>query len=82
MHQGCQSAVADAFFQTGGTTGAVNDLPVASYGSESEDGSVAATGRRDRGWCMEGWHPRGQDASYAIGNSTGRTLFGHFGSVP
>ena len=26
------------------------------------------------GWCMEGWHPRGQDGAYAIGNSTGRTL--------
>ena len=51
-HFGCQSAVADAFFQTGGDTGAVNDFPVADYGSESEAGSVAATGRRDRG-CVE-----------------------------
>ena len=37
-HPGCQSAVADAFFQTGGDTGAVNDFPVASYGNESEAG--------------------------------------------
>ena len=51
-HFGCQSAVADAFFQTGGDTGAVNDFPVASYGSESEAGTVAGTGRRDRG-CVE-----------------------------
>ena len=34
-HFGCQSAVADAFFQTGGDTGAVNDFPVADYGSDS-----------------------------------------------
>ena len=47
VHQGCQSAVADAFFQTGGDTGAVNDFPVASYGSESEAGTVA-TERPDR----------------------------------
>ena len=52
LHPGCQSAVADAFFQTGGTTGAVNDFPVASYGSESQAGRIAATGRRDRG-CVE-----------------------------
>ena len=51
-HPGCQSAVADAFFQTGGDTGAVNDFPVASYGSEGEAGTVAATGSRDRG-CVE-----------------------------
>ena len=48
-HAGCQSAVADAFFQTGGSTGAVNDFPVASYGSESEAGTVAATGSRSSG---------------------------------
>ena len=52
QHAGCQSAVADAFFQTGGDTGAVNDFPVADYGSESEAGRIAATGRRDRG-CVE-----------------------------
>ena len=52
QHAGCQSAVADAFFQTGGTAGAVNDFPVADYGSESEAGRIAATGRRDRG-CVE-----------------------------
>ena len=34
-HFGCQSAVADAFFQTGGDTSAVNDFPVADYGSDS-----------------------------------------------
>ena len=51
-HPGCQSAVADAFFQTGGGTGAVNDFPVADYGSESEAGTVAATGSRARG-CVE-----------------------------
>ena len=51
-HFGCQSAVADAFFQTGGDTGAVNDFPVADYGSESEAGSVAATGSRSSG-CVE-----------------------------
>ena len=51
-HVGCQSAVADAFFQTGGDTGAVNDFPVADYGSESEAGSVAATGSRSSG-CVE-----------------------------
>ena len=51
-HAGCQSAVADAFFQTGGDTGAVNDFPVASYGSEGAAGTVTATGRRDRG-CVE-----------------------------
>ena len=49
QHAGCQSAVADAFFQTGGDTGAVNDFPVASYGSESEAGTVAATGSRSSG---------------------------------
>ena len=52
QHAGCQSAVADAFFQTGGDTGAVNDFPVADYGSESEAGTVAATGSRARG-CVE-----------------------------
>ena len=52
QHAGCQSAVADAFFQTDGDTGAVNDFPVADYGSESEAGRIAATGRRDRG-CVE-----------------------------
>jgi len=25
-------------------------------------------------WCMEDWHPRGQDALYAISGGTGRTL--------
>ena len=49
QHAGCQSAVADAFFQTGGNTGAVNDFPIASYGSESEAGTVTATGERDSG---------------------------------
>ena len=48
-HPGCQSAVADAFFQTGGTTGAVNDFPVMGYGSESEAGRVTGTGERDSG---------------------------------
>ena len=52
QHAGCQSAVADAFFQTGGNTGAVNDFPVADYGSESEAGTVAATGSRSSG-CVE-----------------------------
>ena len=52
LHPGCQSAVADAFFQTGGDTGAVNDFPVADYGSESEAGSVSATGSRSSG-CVE-----------------------------
>ena len=52
VHPGCQSAVADAFFQTGGDTGAVNDFPVADYGSESEAGSVSATGSRSSG-CVE-----------------------------
>ena len=46
-HPGCKWAVADAFFQTGGDTGAVNDFPVASYGSESEAASVSAE-RSDR----------------------------------
>ena len=46
-HPGCQLAVADAFFQTGGTTGAVNDFPVMEYGSESEAASVSAE-RSDR----------------------------------
>ena len=52
VHPGCQSAVADAFFQTGGDVGAVNDFPVADYGSESEAGTVAATGSRSSG-CVE-----------------------------
>ena len=49
-HAACRSRVADAFFQTGGDTGAVNDFHVASYGSESEAGTVAATGSRDSGF--------------------------------
>ena len=46
-HAAFRSRVADAFFQTGGNTGAVNDFPVADYGSKSEAGTVAATGSRD-----------------------------------
>ena len=34
-HPACQSAVADAFFQTGGSTGAVNDFPVIDYDTDS-----------------------------------------------
>ena len=48
-HQGCQSAVADAFFQTGGNTGAVNDFPVLEYGSEETAATVTGTGERDSG---------------------------------
>ena len=48
-HAGCRFAVADAFFQTGGDTGAVNDFPIMEYGSESEAGRVSATGVRDSG---------------------------------
>ena len=71
VHPGCQSAVADAFFQTGGDTGAVNDFPVASYGSESEAGTVAATGRRDRG-CVE--FAKQQDRLQASVAATGHYL--------
>ena len=45
-HAACRSRVADAFFQTGGDTDAVNDFPVADYGSESEAGTVATAGSR------------------------------------
>ena len=71
QHAGCQSAVADAFFQTGGDTGAVNDFPVADYGSESEAGSVAATGNRDRG-CVE--FAKQQDRLQASVAATGHYL--------
>ena len=71
VHPGCQSAVADAFFQTGGDTGAVNDFPVASYGSESEAGTVAATGSRARG-CVE--FAEQQDRLQASVTATGHYL--------
>ena len=71
LHVGCQSAVADAFFQTGGGTGAVNDFPVADYGSESEAGTVAATGSRDRG-CVE--FAEQQDRLQASVTATGHYL--------
>ena len=48
-HAGCRSAVADAFFQTGGDTGAVNDFPVLEYGSEETAATVTGTGERDSG---------------------------------
>ena len=71
VHVACQSAVADAFFQTGGGTGAVNDFPVADYGSESEAGTVAATGSRDRG-CAE--FAEQQDRLQASVTATGHYL--------
>ena len=71
VHVGCQSAVADAFFQTGGATGAVNDFPVAKYGSESEVGTVTATGNRDRG-CVE--FAEQQDRPQASVTATGHYL--------
>ena len=51
-HAGCRTAVADAFFQTGGTTGAVNDFPVLEYGSEEAAATVTAAGSRNSG-CAE-----------------------------
>ena len=71
LHPGCQSAVADAFFQTGGATGAVNDFPVAKYGSESEVGTVTATGNRDSG-CVE--FAKQQDRLQASVAATGHYL--------
>ena len=71
LHPGCQSAVADAFFQTGGDTGAVNDFPVADYGSESEAGSVSATGSRSSG-CVE--FAKQQDRLQASVAATGHYL--------
>ena len=71
MHPGCQSAVADAFFQTGGDTGAVNDFPVADYGSESEAGTVSATGSRSSG-CFE--FAEQQDRLQASVTATGHYL--------
>ena len=70
-HPGCQSAVADAFFQTGGDTGAVNDFPVADYGSESEAGTVTATGSRSSG-CVE--FAEQQDRLQASVTATGHYL--------
>ena len=71
QHAGCQSAVADAFFQTGGDTGAVNDFPVPDYGSESEAGTVAATGSRSSG-CVE--FAEQQDRLQAAVAATGHYL--------
>lgn len=71
LHPGCQSAVADAFFQTGGDTGAVNDFPVASYGSESEAGTVSATRSRSSG-CVE--FAEQQDRLQASVTATGHYL--------
>ena len=48
-HPGCKSAVADAFFQTGGSTGAVNDFPIMGYGSEEAAATVTAAGSRNSG---------------------------------
>ena len=70
-HAGCQSAVADAFFQTGGSTGAVNDFPIASYGSESAAGTVTATGSRDRGCAV---FAEQQDRLQASVTATGHYL--------